>query len=49
MFYQDKYQQVIDKFNMAINDKTKKPKLQADIVNIFSQIFGQPPPPANTS
>jgi hypothetical protein len=40
VFYQDKFQKVIDKFNMAINDKTKKSKLQADIINTLSQKFG---------
>jgi len=43
VFYQDKFQQTIDKFNMAINEKAKKSKLQADIINILSHKFGQPP------
>ena len=30
-FYQEKYRQLIEKFNSAINDKTKKSKLQADV------------------
>jgi hypothetical protein len=32
---------------MAINEKTKKPKLQADIINILSLKYGEIPPQPN--
>jgi len=51
MFYQEKYAQLIEKFNTSLNDKTKKPKLQSDVLAILSDNFkahsnaNQPPQP----
>ncbi len=41
-FYQEKYRLLIEKFNSAINDKTKKSKLQADVQVITVENYGSP-------
>ena len=42
-FYQDKFRIMVDIFNQAIANKTKKSKVQADISTLVANKFGEPP------
>jgi hypothetical protein len=41
-FYQDKFRILVDLFNNAIANKTKKSKLQADVIALLADNYGKP-------